>query len=222
MHQHGGRELLSRVNSYSGLLGLVLSIIALYFTYQSNVDREENLFIDMQMAFDGYKVSLIAPGGDVIPPLMTTEWEIIVANTSDRPMSIVESSFFQVEDNHKSIYRNMLSNLRNFDGNPITLPLNLSPGESKKLMATVNYKLSPEAFKLISEYFDISKKHDVKLLRTKLCEQNIDFIGNTLSCQSFGDGEYIYSWGAKAQFYKYELTLISSRGNKFYALADSR
>ncbi|WP_017631616.1 hypothetical protein [Vibrio sp. 624788] len=213
--------LFKKINSYLGLVGVIISFISLYFSYQVTLDREESLYVDMDMKFSDYSVSIIPPRGDVFPPFMTAEWEIVVANTSDRPMSIIGIDLSQVENERRVIYGHMLTNLRTLDGESVDIPLNISPGDSHKLIATISYKVGLSAYKILSENFDLTKAHEIDELRTKLCERGIDFIGNAIQCKAFGDGDFYITWETN-EFHFYELVLTSSRNNTFYTLEKSR
>ncbi|HCG9113908.1 hypothetical protein P3602_06590 [Vibrio parahaemolyticus] len=173
----------NKIGSFTGIAGFIISLVSLYISYQTSLDRAENLRVSLNAQRFGYETQIKAPVADIIPALLKTNWDIVVTNTSDRTTTILQSELFLLGDSGRKEYSGLLQGLYLEDGKKATLPITLESGEHIKLKAVIGYEVSPTAYKLLQKAkFKPSTPFEIDEMHTYLCSHNMDFRGNKASC----------------------------------------
>jgi len=173
----------NKIGSITGISGLIIALISLYISYQTNLDREENLRVSLNPQRFGYETQIKAPVADAIPALLKTNWDIVVTNTSDRKTTILENEIFLLGDNGRREYSGLLQGLYLESGEKATLPMALESGEYIKLKAVIGYEIAPVAYRLLQKAnYKPSVPFPIDEMHSFLCSHKVDFRDNDALC----------------------------------------
>ena len=200
----------NKIGSITAITALIISMISLYFSYQGSLDRKEYLRLSINPISSGYESIIKAPIGELIPALLSTKWDIVVTNTSDRTTTILESDIYLHGENGRKEYSGMVQSINTSDGKKLSLPITLESGEHVKLKATIGYEMSNTAFHLIEKSYDLSKPVIIDEIQHFLCPYKIDFLGNDAKCSN---GIRTVSFGSNDPLYI--LSVSTARDNNF-------
>ncbi|RPA57580.1 hypothetical protein EGC86_20440 [Shewanella frigidimarina] len=174
----------NKIGSFTGITALVISMISLYFSYQGSLDRKEYLRLSINPISSGYESTIKAPVGELIPALLSTKWDIVITNTSDRTTTILESDIYLHGENGRKEYSGMVQGIYTSDDKSLYLPLTLESGQHVKLKATIGYEMSDTAYHLLEKSYDLSKSVTIDEIQKFLCSYRIDFRGNEAKCSN--------------------------------------
>ncbi len=136
------------------------------------------------------------------------QYDVIISNASKQRISIIDYDLFLYEDDTFIQYNNILSDIVYIDGQKVTIPVSLEPGEAKKLTLNVNTLLSRKPLKspyifeadqifYIDYYIEslygkpIDESGSVKLdyikLKEYLAANGFDIFNNSVSIENYGE-----------------------------------
>jgi len=172
----------NKIGSFTGIAGFLVSLIALYISYQGSLDRKENLRLSMNIQRHGYEATVKPPVADIIPALISTKWDVVITNTSDRPTTILDREIYLVGENGRKEYSGMDQGVYTTNGERLSLPVSIDPGKHIKLLAVIGYEISMPAYNLLNKTYDLSSPQLIDSMQQDLCKHGIDFKGNEAQC----------------------------------------
>lgn len=173
----------NKIGSFTGVAGFIIALISLYISYQTSLDREENLRVSLNPQRFGYETQIKAPVADVIPALLKTNWDIVITNTSDRKTTILEREIYVLGDNGRREYSGLLQGIYLENGNKATLPIALEAGEYIKLKAVIGYEIAPKAYGFLQKAnYKPSVPFAIDDMHKFLCSHKLDFRDNDALC----------------------------------------
>lgn len=201
------------------VLSLFLSVGSFYLSVTAEISRAENVEVSIHPIWRGYKSDIKpAPG---LPGwfLLTTHWNVLMANTSDRAISIVSYEVGELYNNYFSRSLEIYQGLVTREDGPVNLPINLDSGQSTMLKVKVGLRVHSEIYDFImsdlagSEHFRIEDLNG-QLLR----KRGIDFYQNDLTrnYMHLGHGSKIIPYPGDNPKQEYiVLKVRTSRGNVY-------
>lgn len=201
----------NKIGSITGVAGFIISLISLYFSYQATLDRKEKLRVSLNAQRFGYETEIKAPVADIIPPLLKTNWDVVVTNNSDRKTTILESDVYLLGDKGRKEYSGLFQGLYQENGNKVSFPISLESGDYLKLRAVIGYEVAPKAYAELKQVDGfINNSFHIDDMHQFLCNQKIDFRDNDALCQ-----QGIISISDNSSDKLYIMQLSTSRDNVF-------
>ncbi|MDF5668222.1 hypothetical protein P3744_27450 [Vibrio parahaemolyticus] len=201
----------NKIGSITGVAGFIISLISLYFSYQATLDRKENLRVSLNAQRFGYETEIKAPVADIIPPLLKTNWDVVVTNNSDRKTTILESDVYLLGDKGRKDYSGLFQGLYQENGNKVSFPISLESGDYLKLRAVIGYEVAPKAYAELKQVDGfINNSFHIDDMHQFLCNHQIDFRDNDALCQ-----QGIISISDNSSNKLYIMQLSTSRDNVF-------
>jgi hypothetical protein len=151
-------------------LSFAVSAVSLYLSYKVDRARSENLSVTVEPIWRGYKASVYDRSSQNWYSI-TTQWRVVVVNTSDRPISI---SSYHTSNNNISLENGLYDK----GGKVAILPLDLGPGNSATFYLYAKLWIDQRVFEL----FNKSETLPVEELNERLLQTyGIDFFGNDMT-----------------------------------------
>jgi hypothetical protein len=114
--------------------------------------------------------------------VISAYWEVMLSNVGESSLSVTSYDVKQVGEDFPAVfYSGMNQGLYVFeDGNfkPLDLPIEITPGNTRKVFVRIGLLITPEAFKLIKENFSDSSNATLKTIWHFLFTKGTDFYGN--------------------------------------------
>lgn len=142
--------------------------------------RSENVDVSIHPIWRGYE-SAIKPSFAGWFTL-TTYWKVLLANTSDRTISIVSYEVGELFDKDLIGNMEMDQGLVSLENIPINLPINLEPGQSLSIKAKVGLRVHHQMYEFVMKELGANQKFHIEELTQKLLrKRGIDFYNNDLT-----------------------------------------
>jgi len=134
------------------LLAVLISFIGMFYTfYQDYESNKEEIKIH---SFNPLLDSRVSFGERHLPNrLVTLEFGILISNTSDKTISIIDYQLEQVAEDHPIGYSGMNQGLSEKNGKEASMPFILQSGESKLVYIKNGFIVPQNAFIKIDEAF---------------------------------------------------------------------
>lgn len=175
---------------------IVISAIALYFSYETRVMSRESLSIEVNgtgsYVFDGMGVDAPYFSKYDSPALVGTKWSLDFTNLSSNNISILKLQLHLVEPSSgsKIFFTRMYENFRSVDRNPVQLPLNIEPGKTIRLFVEVRMPLHSKAAEVAKQFKENCEASDIGIFTFYLAEHaGVDIFGNAVETFIDDDAE---------------------------------
>lgn len=172
----------NKIDTYSGIAAIFISLAALYFSYKANSDRSENLRLSLNPLRSGYNTIITPPYYDKVPAYINTTWELVITNTSDRTTTILENQLYLLEESRKSEYTGLNQGIYTFTGKRVNFPIDIEAGKSIKYNVKIGYEITRKSFDYFNKKFNILNSISMSSLRKAMCERGKDFKDNAIKC----------------------------------------
>lgn len=204
----------NKFSTFLSISSLLVSSLALVISYQASLDRRENLKVSMARSPSQDAANIRAPI-DNLPPLVSTNWEVIIANTSDRKTTVLDYEIYYVDDTGERPSHSFGEDFYFLNGEALLFPISIEPGEYLKIGANIHYEISSLAYTLLNESFDLNSPQSFEAVRKTLCKHEIDVLGNLADCAG---SKVRIDWTSDKGLYV--LKLKTARDNYFHAAGD--
>jgi len=215
-------------NNKLTLIGLLISIIALYLSYSSysynvNKDKTYNMeVIDTILTSIGtehapqYKkhIDPLLDSSSEIPQY----YNIIVSNNSHTKSSIVDCKVFQIVNGEKVYFSNLVEGIyiNEKEQQMINFPFTLDAGESMSISLKLNFFINKSVDEIIQKKYSYDTRIVFNDLKKYLYENNKDIYGNDIEVQFYDDNTYLATTKNSAGEYPvYLVEFTTSKSNKF-------
>lgn len=169
------------INTFLGVIAILISLGALYFTFKADSDRSENILLSLN-PLRSHDTKITPPFYDKIPPYINTTWELVITNTSDRRTTILENELSIIKESKKNNYTGLNQGIYTFTGKKVDFPIDIDPGTSIKYKVLIGYEITKKSFDYFNKKFDISKNISMKSLKKAMCMRGQDFKDNNIEC----------------------------------------
>lgn len=188
---------------------------------KAELSRAENVEVSIHPIWRGYKSDIKPRPGLPGWFLLTTHWNVLLANTSDRAISIVSYNLGELYKNDFTRSLEMDEGLVTREDAPTNLPVNLDPGRSTILKAKVGLQVHNEIYEFIMSDLEGGKQFRIEDLTDQLLrKRGIDFYNNDLTrtYMHLGHGGKIVPYPVDNPEQQYiVLKVKTSRGNVYSA-----
>ncbi|WP_373034006.1 hypothetical protein [Sulfurovum sp.] len=208
----------NKINTFIGIFALIVSLVALYFSYKANLDRSENLRLSLNPLRSGYTTKITPPFHDKIPPLINTTWELVITNTSDRTIAILKNQLYMLEKSTKSEYTGLNQGIYTLTGEKADFPINIEPGKSVKYYVHIGYEITKKSFDYFNNKFDISNNMSMMSLKKAMCQRGKDVKDNTIECINHGTSWSLNILSSPTKDNYYIFNVNTARDNSFHTV----
>lgn len=161
------------------VVSLVASLTALYFSYDSFLQNQENLLVEVKRILEDDYLSEITQFPDKeTPAMIATRWGVLVSNRSNLTISIKN---FASRYNWNGKYFQYVELRPEFtmpDGLPAIVPLKIPPGESVVLSVNVKLLIPQEPYDLLRKRYDLSKPVKMRNVVDFLSSNGLSLLGS--------------------------------------------
>ncbi len=120
--------------------------------------------------------------------VISAYWELTLSNTGESNLSVISYQVEQRgEDFPETFYTGLNQGLYIFNNNKfetLNLPLQIEPGNSKKIFIRLGLLVIPDSYKIIKKKFSDSSRAKLKDISTYLFSKGTDFYGNKIKSSS--------------------------------------
>lgn len=216
------------------LLAGILSLIGFFWTvYQDYKKDKEEIIINSFTPKMSSKVTFqekVLPGS----PLLTLEFGLLIANTSDKSISIIDYKLDQVSKSstkngfsYPDLYSGLNQGFTEADGKEANMPFILKAGESKLVYIKTGIIVPQDAFSKINATYKMENGRDIsppleltyQELQFYTIKAKIDVNGNNIEGDAIKDTQgkivFNYSTSTEMRHPTFEITFKTASGNSF-------
>lgn len=167
------------VSAGASILAVLISIIALYFSYLAFQHSAKDILIFSVERYQGdYKTKLYKFASSEMPALINSYWGCLLVNRGGKAVSIVDMDVEQLSEKGIIKYSLMKGNIYDKEMKPITLPFDIDPSKSVKTYMEVRLAVDPRSFSVLNEKYSFDQSYSIEEIIRFLALRSIDFYGN--------------------------------------------
>lgn len=210
------------ISAVSALIAIPLALFALYQARKSaEQSAREQIVIEITHRPDLYRVSLTPYTFPDMPFLMNTIWHVVLANNSERAVSVVEYDIVEyfdprVKGYSQHRYTGLSGGMLNADGHgPAALPLSIESGKSAAFCIIVGAVVGRRAEEALRPH--LSKGAALSLAEGEriVAERGVDLYDNPVKPIVLNGNFRGWFWGDRHKEQHLRFTVRTARGSKF-------
>lgn len=205
----------SSIANIFSIFAFVFSILSFVYTCNESKQKDKEIVdITSKKVFLNEGVKLTKDFPELI---LHSFWETILTNNSEKTVSIKEYDIKCLKNKTGIMsYSGLNQGIYDEQLNPLLLPINIAPGESKRIYSKVGVMISKYATELILKEFDENKSYSFDDIKNRLARDSTDIFGNKLIVRFEGE-KMVYFTFADRDYNKdvFGISFTSGRNNKY-------
>jgi hypothetical protein len=199
------------------IASMFVSIASLIFSvYVFDQGRTEDLSVSASLSKGANLLRCTSFGSREL--IIQTPASVLVANNSDRKISIIDYKVFQmVEPGRRRYYSRITSGIFNPEGSAISLPFSIEAGDSRRMEILLGVWAERKAAEEIRKRSLCQKTFSRRTLMQVLGKKGLDIYDNAVKLEYNGPSLIFYGPSTDAKEQEFELTFITGRGSRFRA-----
>jgi hypothetical protein len=167
------------IATIAAVLAIPISLFSVGYTIWSDRIRfREDLILNVTAVTEDYPTQLNEVPGTTPSGTLATYWSIIVANNSDRDVSIVEYDLQEIRgEGDKVRYPSLNQGLFTTYLSPLDLPLNIRAGNAMRFYLKVGLLMDTEAFGISKDFWQAGTVASLRRLVEYLTSKDFDIYG---------------------------------------------
>jgi hypothetical protein len=195
----------------AAIITLLTFAYSLYTDYRDKSEAAENIVVDASRHFADYPSGFVSQGGRSARGILSTYWQLIIANNGTRTVSITSYELSELRNMDFDIsYTGLDQGIFDENLKRIQLPVSLEAGHSTRLLLRVGILTSTSAYSALLEEFSADSTYSIVEIERHLTSKRIDFFGNEVYPLTYGSG---FHTGSDSREQMFEITLRTAKGS---------